>query len=89
MARTERARPNLPSYRGFANPQEVLDAPLSFAERARILREWEADLRALLVATDENMPAPQPSGAGETLRHVRRAMTRLVSGDGARPAPPA
>lgn len=78
--RPERARTNLPPHRGFARPADILEAPLAPADKLRLLQEWEQDLRGLLVATDENMPAapPGPTGrTGDLLRDARRAIAAL------------
>lgn len=84
MPNRQRATPNLPPHRGFDDPTEIAAAPLSYADKMKLLREWEQDLRALLVATDENMTPAEPGNSGELLRSVRRTIESLDRSRGAR-----
>jgi hypothetical protein len=63
----------------FAHPQEILSAEdLSQEQKVKLLRQWELDLRENLVASEENMTAPNPEGqSAELLRGVRRALIDL------------
>jgi hypothetical protein len=64
--------------RSFRRPAEVLESrDIGKAEKIRLLRQWEADLRALLVASEENMPGDGQGRAGERLRQVRAALDAL------------
>lgn len=82
MPQQQRPTPNLPPQRGFHDPADVAAAPLSHDHKLRILREWEQDLRALLVATDENMTPARPGNSGELLRSVRRTIATLNRSEG-------
>ena len=67
----------------FKTPQVLLDAAdLDRDQKIALLRQWEHDLRLMMVATEENMPR-QPSGGGsaETFRDVRAALDRLGATD--------
>jgi len=62
----------------FAAPQEIVDAEdLSTPEKIDLLRNWELDLRSILVAAEEGMTRDRPGGTGETLGHVRSALEAL------------
>lgn len=63
----------------FGTPQAVLDSPeLDRAQKVELLRQWEHDLRLMMVATEENMPrSRQPGGSAEAFRAVRQALHRL------------
>jgi hypothetical protein len=65
----------------FHAPKDVLGAPgLSPEEKKSILVRWEADLEALLRATEEGMPpADQRRSPAELLRAVHEAMQLLDS----------
>jgi hypothetical protein len=65
----------------FHAPKDVLGAPgLSPEEKKSILVHWEADLEALLRATEEGMPpADQRRSPAELLRAVHEAMQSLDS----------
>lgn len=65
----------------FHAPKDVLGAPgLSPEEKKSILVRWEADLEALLRATEEGMPpADQRRSPAELLRAVHEAMQSLNS----------
>ena len=63
----------------FHAPNDVLGVPgLSPEEKKQILVRWEADVEALLRATEEGMPpADQPRSPAELLRAVHEAMQLL------------
>lgn len=65
--------------REFDRPQDILaSTDLSPEQKIKLLQEWEIDLRELQVASDENMPAANSSGAtAELLRECRRALAKL------------
>jgi hypothetical protein len=66
------------SDRRFRRPAEILEAgDIGKAEKIRLLRQWEADLRALLVASEENMSGDGQGWAAERLRQVRGALDAL------------
>ena len=55
----------------FATPGELCDArDLSSEEKIYLLKQWETDLRLLLVASEENMPGTQPGRTAELLQSV-------------------
>ena len=63
----------------FRAPDDVLGAPgLSPEEKKSILVRWEADVEALLRATEEGMPpADNRRSPAELLRAVHQAMQSL------------
>lgn len=62
----------------FARPQDIVDASaLSLQQKIDLLKEWELDLRELMVASEENMPSTAPGQTAELLRSVRLLLTRL------------
>jgi len=66
----------------FRTPQEVLDAKgCNREQKIELLRQWEHDLRLLMVASDENMtaqaPRQKPGGSAETFQAVRKALDSL------------
>ena len=62
----------------FRAPKDVLHAPgLSPEEKRSILIRWEADIEALLRATEEGMPAAENRSPAELLRAVHEAMQSL------------
>jgi hypothetical protein len=63
----------------FAAPHEVLGAPgLSPEDKKAILVRWEADVEALLRATEEGMPPSESRrSAAELLRAVHEAIQSL------------
>jgi hypothetical protein len=67
----------------YANPETIVSDPaLDAAEKVRLLREWEQDLRLLMVATEENMPGTVAGQPAESLRAVRQALETLGVRDG-------
>jgi hypothetical protein len=62
----------------FRAPKDVLGAPgLSPEEKKSILTRWEADIEALLRATEEGMPPSENRSPAELLRAVHEAMQAL------------
>lgn len=62
----------------FHRPAEILEADdIGKTEKIRLLRQWETDLRALLVASEENMSGDGQGWAAERLRQVRGALDAL------------
>lgn len=64
----------------FGNPQGILnDEDLDAAQKLKLLKQWEFDLRQLLVATEENMPGAElkPGKSAELLQSVRRALVTI------------
>ena len=62
----------------FGNPQGILnDEDLDAAQKLKLLKQWEFDLRQLLVATEENMAGPEPGKSAELLQSVRRALVTI------------
>ena len=69
----------------FRAPEDVLGAPgLSPEEKKLILVRWEADVEALLRATEEGMPPSENRSPAELLRAVHEAMQSLERGPAAR-----
>jgi len=57
--------------RVFTSPVELYNArDLSKEEKVYLLKQWETDLRLLLVASEENMPGTQPGRTAELLQSV-------------------
>jgi Fe-Mn family superoxide dismutase len=63
----------------YRHPQEIANATaLSLPQKIELLKQWEVDLRELMVASEENMPSSAaPGETGELLRNVRLLLTRL------------
>lgn len=62
----------------YRRPAEILEADdIGKAEKIRLLRQWETDLRALLVASEESMSGDGQGWAAERLRQVRGALDAL------------
>lgn len=62
----------------FGSPEDIVTASdLSPDEKKKLLRDWERDLREVLVASEEGMTRDTPSDAGEVLRQVRLSLDRL------------
>jgi hypothetical protein len=66
----------------FQAPKEVLGAPgLSLEDKKAILMRWEADVDALLRATEEGMPpSDNRRSPAEQLRAVHEAIESLEGG---------
>jgi hypothetical protein len=63
----------------FDTPADIVSASdLTEPQKVDLLRQWESDLRLLLVAAEENMTETGRGGAtGERLRAVRHALATL------------
>jgi hypothetical protein len=62
----------------FRAPDEVLSAEdLSAEDKRAILVRWEADIEALLRATEEGMPPSDKRSPAELLRVLHEAMRQL------------
>ncbi len=64
----------------FETPDAILgDAQLAPPQKAKLLQQWEYDLRQMLVASEENMtdPTARQGHSAELLRKVRKAMAAL------------
>ena len=66
----------------FRTPQAILEAAdLSRQQKIDLLKQWETDLRLLMVASEENMTGNVPGRTAELLRQVLQSLDVL----GARP----
>jgi hypothetical protein len=62
----------------FLAPKDVLAAPgLSLEDKKAILVRWEADVEALLRATEEGMPPSDNRSPAEMLRILHEAIESL------------
>ena len=62
----------------FATPAELCNAPdLSSEEKIYLLKQWETDLRLLMVASEENMTGTSPGRTAELLRVVHQKLDDL------------
>jgi hypothetical protein len=69
----------------FHAPHDVLGAPgLSPEDKRSILVRWQADVEALLRATEEGMPPAENRSPAELLRAVQQAIQSLEGIQGAR-----
>jgi hypothetical protein len=70
----------------FRTPEDVLQSPgLSFEDKKAILIRWEADVEALLRATEEGMPpSDNRRSPAELLRVLHDAMQSLKTAAAAR-----
>jgi len=62
----------------FANPDAIAaDPDLDFDQKAALLKQWEFDLRQMLVASEENMTddTAKQGQVAETLRNVRHILS--------------
>lgn len=60
----------------FHAPAEVLQAPISKADKLKILKGWEDEAHQLQAAAEENMTGGEPSRLDE----VRKAIDLLEKG---------
>lgn len=75
--------------KAFAHPQAIVDADgLSGPQKIELLRQWETDLRLILVAAEENMTRETPDNTAEMLRAVLRALQQLGVTESEKPAAP-
>lgn len=72
----------------FTRPHDIVRAPdLSPDEKRELLRDWEIDLREVLVASEEGMTRSSPGDVGEILRQVRLGLDELGARGSDTPAP--
>ncbi|MEN3950076.1 hypothetical protein [Iodidimonas sp. SYSU 1G8] len=73
----------------YAHPDDILnDRSLTNAQKIKTLKEWEQDLRQLMVASEENMPGTTAGQPAESLQHVREALATLsATGPGDKGSP--
>ena len=64
----------------FGRPEDILSvADLTEAQKVALLKQWDTDLRLLMVASEENMTGTAAPGrtTAELLQSVHKVMTRL------------
>jgi hypothetical protein len=62
----------------FRTPEDVGKAEgLSDEEKVELLKQWEIDLRLLMVASDENMAGTSPGQAADFLQRIRAQLAEL------------
>ena len=62
----------------FEEPSAILRAgDLNAEQKIKLLRQWETDLRLLLVASEENMTGPGQGLTAERLRQVQKGLHSL------------
>ncbi len=73
----------------FESPKAIAEATdLTGQQKISLLKQWETDLRLLLVASEENMMGDTPGRTAELLRAVLKALLLLgVPESEARQAP--
>ena len=66
----------------FGAPEDVYSASdLSKEQKIFLLRQWETDLRLLMVASDESMASTTPGRTADLLQQVRQTLTCLGAAD--------
>jgi hypothetical protein len=64
--------------KAFKSPQEIVAASdLDRQQKIDLLKQWEMDLRLLMVASEENMGGDVPGGTGELLQAVLHCLEKL------------
>lgn len=66
----------------FRTPQALFESrDCDKEQKIALLRQWEHDLRLMMVATEENMgaqmPQQKPGGSAEAFQAVRKALDKL------------
>lgn len=62
----------------FRTPRAVLEATdLTKQQKVDLLKQWETDLRLLMVASEENMTGDTPGRTAELLRQVLDSLQQL------------
>lgn len=62
----------------FQTPAELCNAPdLSSEEKIYLLKQWDTDLRLLMVASEENMPGTNPGRTAQLLQSVHQKLDQL------------
>jgi hypothetical protein len=75
--------------RVFKKPQAIVAAEdLTGEQKVTLLKQWETDLRLLMVASEENMTGDTPGRTAELLRAVLKALLELGVSDGDAPQAP-
>lgn len=78
-ARFERALSNVKSE--FDSPTAITNAPdLNHDEKVKLLQEWDYDLRLMMVASEENMPAENARAdtkVADLLQEVSKCLSQL------------
>lgn len=57
--------------------QLIADPGMNRSDKIELLKQWRYDLELQMVATEENMPAPQSKESGETIRQITKALSKL------------
>lgn len=64
--------------RVFKTPRTILEAAeLTKQQKVDLLKQWETDLRLLMVASEENMTGDTPGRTAELLRQVLGCLEQL------------
>ncbi len=63
----------------YPTPRDVVAAKdLSRDQKIKTLKDWEYDLRQMMVASEENMPGPERQGdTSERLQNIQDALEEL------------
>ncbi len=62
----------------FKTPRAILEASeLTRQQKIDLLKQWETDLRLLMVASEENMTGDTPGRTAELLRQVLGGLEQL------------
>jgi hypothetical protein len=62
----------------FLEPREILEAAdLSREQKVALLKQWDTDLRLLMVASEENMAGTDTGRTAELLQAVEQALICL------------
>jgi len=63
----------------FKHPDEIVhNDDLATEQKITLLKEWEVDLRQLMVASEENMQSDgKPGATADTLMKVSKALEKL------------
>lgn len=62
----------------FRHPRDILQAQdLSLDEKIALLRQWDADMRLIMIASEENMTAAASGNPAERLREIRDSLRQL------------
>src|SRR5262249_53162667 len=66
----------------FDHPQDIVDSEnLTPIQKIELLKQWELDLRQLMVASEENMPGTAPGQTAELMTNVRSLLAGLGAND--------
>ncbi len=88
-SRAAPASPNRPTFaeamadvaRHFEQPEALLlSRDFDRAQKVALLRQWDTDLRLLMVAAEENMPPEGTDRTGDQMRLVHAALAALDAG---------